>query len=242
MSVLASILIMIALIVDLLAFKEVESIRRRVLNLPNDYQSAYFDAYELTGTYGMLKRDKEEIVNMILEIFEHSCLEGRDVEEVIGKDITSFVEGFVSEIGKRHSLLGIFSYSTSLFIGYLLLIKAYEVMRTGTLSLESLQSETFDLGILITYFIISYVCTPWLIISIQRSIIYHWRGLKRIQILIPVILSMGLFAGLIIMNELGFGMYINRPINLFSNVWSITIGVLLLIGSFVIARVQKSLK
>lgn len=37
---------------------------------------------------------------MILEIFEHASLDGRNVDEVVGHDLAVFIEGFISKTGK----------------------------------------------------------------------------------------------------------------------------------------------
>ena len=73
-SVIASLLIIVALIINFIAYRVVERIRSRVSNLPTDYQSVYFEAHELTGTYVMFNKDKEEINNMILEILNTRVL------------------------------------------------------------------------------------------------------------------------------------------------------------------------
>lgn len=232
-------IIIIVLVSVFISVLQMNKIKERIANLPENYKAVYLDANELLGAYGMLKGDKQEIMNMILEIFEHSSLEGRDVYEVVGKDISSFVEGFVAEAGKTYSLLGLFGYSTALFIGYLLLIKIYDVIRSGTISLQALQSKPFDLGVFVTYFIIAYVCVPWLILSIQRSTKYQWRGMKRIQIMIPVFIPISLFVGLILINAPGLIKIIELPVNLFTNIWSSGIGILLLIGSLFLTRLQK---
>lgn len=232
-------IIIMVLISVFLSVLQINKIKEHIANLPENYKSAYLDANELLVSYGLLKVDKQEIMNMILEIFEHSSLEGRDVDEVIGKDISSFVEGFITEAGKTNLLLSLFGYSTALFIGYLLLIKAYEVIRSGTISLKTLQSGSFDLGLLVTYFIIAYICVPWLILSIQRSTKYKWRGVKRMRILIPVFIPIGIFACLVLSNDLGIVKITEMPIHLFTNIWSVGIGILLLISSLFLTRIQK---
>lgn len=233
------ILIVMALLGVLLSSKQVKRIERRINNLPTGYQSVYFNIHELLGTYGMLRGDKEEIMNMILEIFEHSYIEGRSVEDVIGKDIDTFVKGFVDETGKSDLFWGLLGHSTTLFIGYLLLIKAYEVIRTGEISMKTLESETFDFGLLITYFIISYICVPWLIIVIQRSTRYQWHGAKRILILIPVLVSASLFAGLILIDDPKIVNLITQPVHLFTNFSSIIVGILIMIGSIYLTKIKK---
>lgn len=237
--ILSPMVIIMAFISVYVSFIQVERIEERIDSLPKSYQSVYFDAHELVGTYGMLKRDKEEIMYMIIEIFEHASLEDREVDEVVGNNLSKFVEGFIAETGKKYNSLYLFSYATFLFIGYLLLIKAYKVLRTGHITVDTLKSETMDLGLVLTYCIIAYIVVPWLLLSIKRSTIYHWNGVKRILVIIPLLIPIGLFMGLILINDPELIKIIEYPVPLFSSIWSIGIGILLLIGSLLLVRLQK---
>ena len=237
--IFSGVIVIIALIGVYVANRQVSRIKERIARLPESYQSVYLDAHELVGTYGMPKGDKQEVMGMVLEIFEHASLDGRHVEEVIDHDLAAFIESFTAETGKRHTLLYLLSYSTSLFIGYLLLMKAYKVVRTGDISLAMLKTETLDIGLVATYGLIAYLFFPWLLLIIQRSAKYRWRGIKRIQILFPFVIPFGLVGSLILINNPGFSEIIDKPVPLFANPGTFGIGILLLTGSIYMTRLQK---
>lgn len=237
--IFSGVIITMSLIAVYAAYRQVSHIKARITNLPESYQSVYLDAHELVGTYGILKRDKQEIMSMILEIFEHASLDNRQVDEVVGNDLAVFIDGFIAETGKGHTGWYLLSYATSLFIGYLLFMKAYKVVRTGHISMSMLQSETLDFGLVITYGLISYLFFPWLLLIIQRSAKYQWKGIKRIQILLPFVIPIGLMMGLILINDPALIKIIEYPLPLFTNLWSVGIGILLFIGSLWISRLQK---
>jgi len=235
----SGVIIVIALIGVYITHQQVSRVKARIKRLPESYQAVYLSAHELVGTYGMLKGDKQEIMGMILEIFEHASIDGRHVDEVIDHDLAVFVDGFITEKGKRHTAWYLLSYATSLFIGYLLLMKAYKVIRTGDISMEMVQSETLDVGLVATYGLVAYIFFPWLLLIIQRSTKYQWRGIKRIQILIPFVVPLGVMMSLMLINNPEFIKVVDQPVPLFTNLWTIGIGVLLFMGSLWMIRIQQ---
>ncbi|GAA0180138.1 hypothetical protein SH2C18_28840 [Clostridium sediminicola] len=237
--IFSGLIIIMAFLGVYFTYKQLAHTKVRIKQLPVSYQSVYLDANELIGTYGIQKGEKQEIMNMILEIFEHASLDNREVEEVINYDLGTFVGGFINETGKVHNGFYLFSYSTSLFIGYLLLMKTYKVVRTGNVSMAMLHSETLDVGLVVTYGLIAYLFFPWLLLTIQRSAKYQWQGIKRIQILFPFVIPLGLMSGLILIDDPAFIKIIDRPIPIFTNIWSVAIGIILLLCSFWMMKSNK---
>lgn len=218
---------------------QVKKIKMRVENLPTSYQSVYLNAHELLGTQGLPKGDIQEIMSMILEIFEHANIDNRKVDDIISNDLGHFLQGFIDEAKKSNNLGFILTYSTSLFISYLLLIKAYKVLRTGSFSFSLIETETLDVGIVVMYALIGYIFFPWLLYMIKRSTRYQWHGIKRLFILTPFIIPLGLMMGLILLDSPELRLIVDRPVPLFTNVWSIGIGIILLLISLWALKVQR---
>ncbi len=239
LTVLSPVMILMALIAVYISFSQVQRIKMRVQRLPPEYQSEYINAHELVGTYGTSWDDQDGIMTMILEIFEHANLEGREVHEVVGNSLPEFVERFITETGVNISLLWILSYSTFLFVGFLLLIKSYLVVRTGQISLVALESEEMELGLVISYFVIAYIIVPWILTNIKRATKYHWKGAQRIQLIVPLIIPVGLFTGLIVVDDPKLLMIVRHPVPILTNVWSVGLGLLILMGSLHLARLKK---
>lgn len=233
---LSGVLILMALIGVAFAFTKYKNIEERVSKLPEGYQTAYLNAHELIGTYEMSDADRQNIMAMILEIFEHAYLDNRAAEDVTGGDLASFIESFVNETGHAHTPGYLLCYSTSLFLAFLLFFKAYKVLRTGAVTLAVIHSETLDVGIVVTYFMISYVFFPWLILSIRKSAREQWNGLQRLKILFPMFIPVGLMMSLIMIGSPEWRAVIDRPLPIFSSPTAIIIGAVLLIGTILLTR------
>ncbi|MEZ4508388.1 MAG: DUF1048 domain-containing protein [Eubacteriales bacterium] len=182
--IIAGIVVLTALAGVWFALMKYKRVEQRVKKLPADYRSAYLGIHELLGTYELTGADRRNILTMILEIFEHANLDQRPVQDVVGDDPGAFVDRFIGETGRSHTIGYRLSYATTLFITFLLFLKAYKVLRTGPVSLMSLQSETLDVGIVLTYLIISYAFFPWLLSIIRKSAREQWSGAKRMRILL----------------------------------------------------------
>jgi len=233
---LSGVIILMALAGVAFAFAKYKNIEARVSKLPDDYQSAYLNAHELIGTYEMSNSDRQNIMAMILEIFEHAHLDNRAVEDVIGGDLASFIESFANETGNAHTPGYLLCYSSSLFLIFLLFFKAYKVIRTGAVTLAAINSEALDVGIVVTYFIISYVFFPWLILSIRKSAREQWDGVQRLKILFPMLIPLGLMMSLIMIDSPECRAVIDRPFPIFSSPLSIIIGIVLLVGTILLTR------
>jgi DNA-binding ferritin-like protein (Dps family) len=233
---IAGIVVLIALAGVAFALAKYKHVERRVEKLPADYRSAYLDIHELLGTYEMTGADRRNILTMVLEIFEHARLDNRSAQDVVGGDLAAFTDRFVSETGRAHTLGYRLSYATALFIAFLLFLKAYKVLRTGVLTLSALRSETLDVGIVITYLIISYAFFPWLIATVRRSAREQWRGAKRMLILLPMMIPVGLMAALIGIENPAWRAVIDRPFPIFTSPLAVVLGVVLLVGAILLTR------
>ena len=233
---IAGIVVLTALAGVVFALAKYKRVEQRVAKLPADYKAAYLGIHELLGTYELTGADRRNILTMILEIFEHAHLDQRAVKDVVGEDTGVFVDRFISETGRPHTIGYRMSYATALFITFLLFIKAYKVFRTGSVSLMTLQSETLDVGIVLTYLIISYAFFPWLTSIIRRSAREQWSGVKALRILIPMAIPAGLMAALILIENPVLRAFLDRPFPLFTSPLSVALGVALLVGAILLTR------
>lgn len=232
--ILAGVIVLTALLGVAVAFIKYKRVEGRVSKLPECFRAAYLGAHELLGTCELSGADRRGILTMILEIFEHAALDDRTVEDVTGGDLAAFVDRFASEAGRAHTLGYRISYASALFIAFLLFLKAYQVLRTGTVSLATLRSETLDAGIIVTYFIISYAFFPWLLSAIRKSAREQWSGARRLKILIPMAIPVGLMAALILIDDPAFRAVADRPIPIFTTLLSVALGVALLVGTILL--------
>lgn len=233
-------IIVLAILAVAVNYAKMKQVEDRVRNLPKSYRDAYIDANEVIASGASSKSEKVRVMDMVLEIFEHANFENRDLDDVIGGNLESFLEGFVEETAGRSSALYLFSYCTVLYISYLLFMKAYKVLRTGGFSIEKLSTENLDVGLVVTYAIIAYVFFPWLNLTIQKAAREQWRGIKRLIILIPFILPFGLVSILILVDSPEFIKIIDTSVPIFSSIPSIVIGVLLLAGSAYLMRYSSN--
>ncbi len=233
---IAGVIVLTALAAVVFAMVKYKSVEKRVAKLPGDYRSAYLNIHDLLGTYEMTRANRRNILSMVLEIFEHARLDNRAVKDVIGGDLAAFTESFVNEAGRPHTFGYRFSYATAMFVLFLLFLKAYKVLRTGTVSLDTLRSETLDAGIVMTYLIISYAFFPWLIATTRRSAREQWRGARRLLILVPMTIPAGLMAALILIDAPWWRAFVDRPFPIFTSPLSLALGVLLLVGAIFLTK------
>ncbi len=236
---LSGAVVLMALLSVVCAYEKYKRIKERVSRLPGDYQTTYLNIHELLGTYRMSEYDRQNILSMVLEIFEHANLDQRPVDDVVGGNLASFVDSFANETGKSQSPGYLFGYSTSLFLGFLLFIKAYKVIRTGSITPAVLNSETLDIGIVATYFIIAYVFVPWLILSIRKSTRQQWDGMQKLKLMIPMLIPVGLMMALIMINDPAWRSIIDRPLPIFASLSTLALGVLILVGTILLTRLHR---
>lgn len=235
-----SVTVLLAIGGSIFTYTMVKKTETRIKVLPSEYVKVYMDAQELIGLSSMSHTMKKETAAMILEIFEHAAQENRKVDEVIGGNLEEYMEEFLSASGGEPSPLYWISYSSLLFIGYLLFFKIYKVIRLGEFNLNSFETETLDFGITITYAIISFVFFPSLMIILKKAAREQWKGIKRIVILLPFLIPAGLFSLLLGNRNESLLQFIDQPIAVFSNIYTFSLGILVFIGFvFLMKYAQK---
>lgn len=236
---LYSLIVLLSIGASIFIFTKVKRTEKRINRLPAEYVKMYMDAQELIGLSSMNQTMKKETSAMILEIFEHASQENRNVYEVIGGNLDEYMKEFLKASGGEPTVLYWFSYSSLLFTGYLLFIKLYKVIRVGGFNLSSFETETLDLGVTITYAIISFVFFPLLMITLKKAAKEQWNGLKSILTLVPFIIPVGLLALLMNGNET-FHEFVDQPFPIFSNIYTFILGIVVFIGfGFLMKYAQK---
>ena len=237
--IIYSIIVLISIAASIMIYTKIKLTEKRISNLPSEYVKVYEDAQELIGLSSMNQTMKKETSDMILEIFEHASQENRDVNEVIGDNLNEYMEEFLSASGGEPSILYWFSYSSLLFTGYLLFIKLYKVIRSGGFNMNGFETETLDLGITITYAIISFVFFPLLMITLKKAAKEHWKGIKSMVTLLPFIIPVGLLVLLMNGNE-AFRAFVDQPFPIFNSIYTFMIGIVVFIGfGFLMKYAQK---
>jgi len=234
-------IILLSMIAVVVNYSKLNDLKNRTETLPETYQVVYIDAQEMIGLSAMSKTMKFETKQAVLEIFEHAVLDNRDVDEVIGGNLKSFMNGFIEAAGGQYSFLYLFSYSGVLFVGYLLLMKVYKLIRDG-FEVSNFETENLDFGIVFTYALIAFVFFPWLMIIMKKASSEQWAGIKRSLILLPFIIPAGLMSILIgvendrLRNTLDFELPLfNSPIAFFT-------GIIILIGLVVLMRYAQKVQ
>jgi len=233
---MTSIIIIIAIIAIFLSYISLKKINQRLVNLPEAYKKTYINANEMVGTSSMKPAQKKEVMNMILEIFEDANYANRSIEDVIDNDLESYMMGFIEASGGSYSPLYLMSYCAFLYMIYLLMIKIYKVLRPGNFTWDLLKSESLDVGIILVYAIIAFVFFPWILILINKAAKEQWRGIKRLIIVIPLIIPFGILGVLLKVNHPKFVAFIDQPIQLFSNIYSLGIGFILTLLFFLLMK------
>lgn len=229
-------IIVIALTFIILSYFSLKKINKRIVNLPDSYKKTYINACEIIGTSSMKSSQKKEVSNMILEIFEEAHYANRTIDEVIGNNLEAYMNGFLDASGGDHSPLYLLSFSGFIYMLYLLAMKLYMVLKPGNFTVELLKSETLDFGIIVVYAIISFVFFPWILVTIQKAAKEQWRGLKRLQVILPFLLPLGLIASMILIDDPDFIAFIDQPIHLFSSIYSFGFGIILAICLFALMK------
>jgi DNA-binding ferritin-like protein (Dps family) len=233
-------LIVFAIIGIFIALYRLRVVKQRIKTLSPQYKEIYLQADEIVNLSAMKRVHKKETMVMILEIFEHASLQNRDVNSVIGGNLEQFISGFISVSAGRPTLLYLISYSSFLYIIYLLFMKLYLIFRSDIVVSDILQTEPLDLGIILTYGIIAFVFFPWMMLTTQRAAQKQWRGLKKILLLLPFTLPFLLILLLIKVDNSSFIIFIDTPVPIFTNYYTISLGIILLVVLFRVMRFAQN--
>lgn len=229
-------ILLIAVIGVIYSLKALRKTEKRVISLPQSYQEIYLRADEIIALSGMKRNQKKETMNYILEIFEDASINTRDVNEVIGSNLEQFVQGFIEVSGGVETVPYLLSYSTFLYVIYLLFMKLYMVVKGSGPIEDILRNETLDLGIILMYAIISYIFFPLMYVMVRRSARKGWTGLKRGLVAVPLVIPILLVVIMMFVKKPQFRAYIDNPIHIFSSYFTVLLGILIVIISFILMK------
>lgn len=219
-----------------------KKVSKRISGLSKAYQDTYMTATSLINVGVTKNLERKELLDMILEIFEHADLAGRSVNEVIGNDLKSYVDNFIEESKHKFNIAYIMSYSMLLYVGFLLFFKLYKVLRPGNFTLDKFKTETLDVGLVLTYTIISFVFYPLLIYIITQIAKENLRGYKKLLILIPALIPFALVGLLMFIENESFRNFLDQPLVIFPNLFTFILGIVLGIAIFIVMKYSYLLK
>jgi len=234
-------IILLSIIAVAVNYSKLNDLKNRTETLPEAYQIVYIDAQEMIGLSAMSKTMKYETKQAVLEIFEHAVLDNRDVDEVIGGNLKNFMNGFIEAAGGQYSFLYLFSYSGGLFVGYLLLMKVYKLIRDG-FEISNFETENLDFGIVFTYAVIAFVFFPWLMVIMKKASSEQWTGIKRSMILLPFAIPVGLISMLIGVENDHLRNILDYELPVFNSPIAFFVGILILMGLLLLMRYAQKLQ
>ena len=202
---------------------------QRVQALNDEYKSTFFHIQDLITLHFKSFKKQKEVTENIIEIFEHAQLENRNVNEIVNNDIESFVKEFLDDQSSKFNVLSVFLYCVSLFIFFLIFMKIYKVFRGQAFSMSNFETETLDVGITLTYFIISFVFYPLLMWLIHYSAKKQFEGAKRLIIVIPTFIPLLLMGLLIFIDNEGLRNFLDTEIVIFGNIYAFVLGIIVLV-------------
>ncbi|MFH0766656.1 MAG: DUF1048 domain-containing protein [Bacillota bacterium] len=210
--------------------------KKRIQGLSKPYQEMYIQSQNIINSSLTNKKERKVNIEMILEIFEHACLANRDINDVVNNDIHKYIEGFILESKFKFNLYYMLTYCLFLYIVFLLSMKTYKLFRESSFSLDNFQSYPLDVGIVLTYTIISFVFFPLLLLIINGIAKKKLQGYKKIVIIIPTLIPIGLSIILIFVNNENFKSFLDQPINIFPNLFAYILGFLLAAALLVLMK------
>ncbi len=241
-SIILSIMVALALLNVYFNYQSVRKSEEKVKSLSDEYRNFYLNADEAVKSSSMKKWDKKNTMDMILEILLHAYEDGRRLEDLIGSDSSAYINNFIQASGGRFTPLYMFGLSTTSFFLYLLLIKAYKVVRQGEVSLKSISIETLDVGIVVIYFIIAFMFMPWLLLVLQKASLEQWSGFKKLLIFLPLSIPILLILVLIIVDNQSLRVVLDTPLPIMGNIWLILICIFLALAGIGMVKYSRKLE
>lgn len=230
-------IILLGVISTLVAYLGLKRNESKLENLSQPYKERYMVIQESVYLASISKTMKKEILEMVLEILEHANLNGRDVNEVIG-DTDTFINNFISKKQRHLTPMFWLTYGSTFFLGYIIFMKLYKVIRLGTFSYDAFLTESLDVGIVISYALISYVFMPWLLMTMRKTNRNRESIFSSLKLVLPFIVPVFLFAILILTPDGKFRNFLDQPLIIFNHLE----GLLLLFIAFLLSLIGYKLE
>jgi DNA-binding ferritin-like protein (Dps family)/uncharacterized membrane protein YidH (DUF202 family) len=215
--------------------------QKQMANLAEEYRTVLTDLYAMTEASTISKRAKQDTRDMLLEIFCLAAEQGRPVKDVVGEDMSGYLDQFLTEQGKSLNSIYIISYTMMIFVFFLFAMKIYKVLKLGGLNSETLAAAPLDRGIVGMYAVVAFVFFPLLLWIKQKAARERWEGNKQLLLALPIIIPLGIVTLLMSSHKYPtLQIWLDRPVPLFDSWFKIFLGLVVL--GFSVALMRHSQK
>lgn len=218
------------------------SLRQKQLSsLSEEYRAVLIDLYAMIEVSTVSGRAKQDTRDMLLEIFSMAAEQGRPVKDVVGEDMSAYLDQFLAEQGKTWNPVYVISYTMVLFVIYLFAIKVLIVLKLGGFTSETLSAAPLDVGIVGMYAVVAFVFFPLLLWMKQKAARERWEGNRQMLVALPLLLPLGL--AVLLMNShkyIQMQLWLDRPVPLLDSWFKVVLGLVVL--GFSVALMRHSQK
>lgn len=237
--VLAAILIL-AVVAVFTQIKRGRLRQKQMVSLTEEYKTVLTNLYAMTEASTVSKRAKQDTREMLLEIFSLAAEQGRPVKDVVGEDMSAYLDQFLTEQGKNLNSIYVMSYTMMIFVFFLFAMKIYKVLKLGEFTSEALAAAPLDRGIVGMYAVVAFVFLPLLLWVKQKAARERWDGNKQMLVALPLIIPLGLVILLMSSHKYpNLQIWLDRPVPLFASWSKIFLGLVVLGFSVLLMRYSQ---
>ncbi len=211
--------------------------QKQLSKLSDEYRSVLIDLYAMIEVSNISKRAKQDTRDMLLEIFSLAAEQERPVKDVVGEDMSAYLDQFLNEQGKNWNPAYVMSYTMMIFVIYLFAIKLYKVLKLGGITNETLAATPLERGIVGMYAVVAFVFFPLLLWMKQKAARERWNEKKQLLVALPLLIPVGMVALLMSSHKYPqLRVWIDRPIPLLDSWFKIFLGLVVFGFSVVLMR------
>lgn len=215
--------------------------QKQLSSLSEEYRAVLIDLYAMIEASTVSGRAKQDTRDMLLEIFSLAAEQERPVKDIVGEDMSTYLDQFLTEQGKNWNPVYIMSYTMMIFVIFLFAMKAYKVLKLGGLNSETLAAAPLDWGIVGMYAVVAFVFFPLLLWMKQKAARERWDGNKQLLVALPIIIPLGIVTLLMSSHKYPtLQNWLDRPVPLFDSWFKIFLGLVVL--GFSVALMRHSQK
>lgn len=215
--------------------------QKQLSSLSEEYRAVLIDLYAMIEASTVSGRAKQDTRDMLLEIFSLAAEQERPVKDIVGEDMSTYLDQFLTEQGKNWNPVYIMSYTMMIFVIFLFAMKVYKVLKLGGLNSETLAAAPLDRGIVGMYAVVAFVFFPLLLWMKQKAARERWDGNKQLLVALPIIIPLGIVTLLMSSHKYPtLQNWLDRPVPLFDSWFKIFLGLVVL--GFSVALMRHSQK